>query len=289
MDQMDLDKVQQFLQNTKSPITKGKGGVPLAYELDGDTKVFTLTTSRIQWETIPGQLQDAYAYNEMLPGPELRVTEGDKVRVILRNGMPESTVIHFHGLQAVPNAMDGVGNLTQPPVKPGQTFAYNFVAKNPGTHMYHSHINAMKQVGGGLLGAFIIEPKDKSTYPKYDKEYTLVLNDTLLGFTINGKGFPATEALTAKKGERLLLRFMNEGNMSHPMHLHGMPMQVYARDGYPLPQPYLCDTIDVAPGNRYEVFVDATEAGAWAFHCHILTHAEGDEGMFGLVTALVVA
>jgi FtsP/CotA-like multicopper oxidase with cupredoxin domain len=98
MDQMDLDKVQQFLQNSKSPITKGKGGVPLAYELDGDTKVFTLTTSRIQWETIPGQLQDAYAYNEMLPGPELRVTEGDKVRVILRNGMPESTVIHFHGL-----------------------------------------------------------------------------------------------------------------------------------------------------------------------------------------------
>jgi len=289
MDQEDLDKVQQFLKNTTEPITKGKGGVPLAYELDGETKVFTLTTSKIQWETVPGQLQDAYAYNAMLPGPELRVTEGDKVRVLLRNGMPESTVIHFHGLQGVANAMDGVGNLTQPPVKPGQMFTYEFVAKNPGTHMYHSHINSMKQVAGGLLGAFIVEPKDKSTSPAYDKEYTLVLNDTVLGFTINGKGFPATEALTAKKGERLLLRFLNEGNMNHPMHLHGMPMQVYARDGYPLPQPYLCDTLDVAPGNRYEVFVDATEEGAWAFHCHILTHAEGDQGMFGLVTALVVS
>jgi FtsP/CotA-like multicopper oxidase with cupredoxin domain len=288
MDQMDLDKIQQFLENSTNPITRGKGGVPLAYERDGNTKVFTLTTSKIEWETIPGQTQTAFAYNAMLPGPEIRVTEGDRVRVILRNGMPESTVIHFHGLQGVPNAMDGVGNLTQPPVKPGMQFAYEFVAKNPGTHMYHSHINAMKQVGGGLLGALIIEPKDRSSYPTYDKEYTMVLNDTILGFTINGKGFPATEALTAKQGERILLRFLNEGNMSHPMHLHGVPMQVYARDGYPLPQPYLCDTLDVAPGNRYEVFVEATELGAWAFHCHILTHAEGGEGMFGLVTALVV-
>ena len=288
MDAMDLDKIQQFLANTKAPITKGKGGMPLAYELDGGTKVFTLTTHKIQWETTPGQFQDAHAYNDMLPGPEIRVTEDDKVRVVLRNGLPESTVVHFHGLRGIPNKMDGVGNLTQPPVKPGETFAYEFVAKPVGTHMYHSHINAMKQVGSGMLGALIIEPKDKSTYPKFDKEYTLVLNDTLLGFTINGKGFPATEALTAKQGERLLIRFMNEGNMSHPMHLHGMPMQVYARDGYPLPQPYLCDTLDVAPGNRYEVLVDATEVGAWAFHCHILTHAEGDEGMFGLVTALVV-
>jgi FtsP/CotA-like multicopper oxidase with cupredoxin domain len=288
MDHADLDKIQQFLQNTKQPITKGKGGVPLAYEMDGDTKVFTLTTSMIKWETTPGNVVDAYAYNEMLPGPEIRVTQGDKVRVILRNGLAESTVIHFHGLQGMPNAMDGVGNLTQPPVKPGQTFTYEFVAKNSGTHMYHSHINAMKQVGGGLLGAFIIEPKDKSTYPQFDKEYTMVLNDTLLGFTINGKGFPATEALTANLGQRLLIRFMNEGNMEHPMHLHGMPMWVYAVDGYPLPNPYWCDTLNVAPGNRYEVFVDCTDPGAWAFHCHILTHAEGDIGMFGLVTALVV-
>jgi FtsP/CotA-like multicopper oxidase with cupredoxin domain len=289
MDASDLEQIKKFLENQTNPITKGKGGVPLAYELDGDTKVFTITTTKIDWETVPGQSQTAYAYNGMLPGPEIRVTEGDKVRVILRNGLPESTVIHFHGLRGIPNGMDGVGNLTQPPVEPGKTFTYEFVAKPVGTHMYHSHINAMKQVGSGLLGSLIIEPKDKSSYPKYDKEYTMVLNDTILGFTINGKGFPATEALTAKKGERLLIRFLNEGNMSHPMHLHGMPMLVYARDGYPLPQPYYCDTLDVAPGNRYEVFVDADEEGAWAFHCHILTHAEGDQGMFGLVTALVVA
>ena len=288
MDADDLKMVQQFLANTKSAITKGKGGAPLAFEMDGDTKVFKLTTSKIQWETTPGQMQDAYAYNEMLPGPEIRVTEGDKVRVILRNGMPESTTIHWHGLHGIANGMDGVGNITQPPVKPGETFTYEFVAKPSGTHMYHSHLHAMKQVGSGMLGPLIIEPKDKSNYPKFDREYTMVLNDTLLGFTINGKGFPATDAFTAKKGEKVLFRFMNEGNMNHPMHLHGMPMLVYARDGYLLPQPYTCDTLDVAPGNRYEAIVEATDEGVWAFHCHILTHAEGDQGMFGLVTALVV-
>jgi FtsP/CotA-like multicopper oxidase with cupredoxin domain len=142
-------------------------------------------------------------------------------------------------------------------------------------------------VNRGLLGAFIIDPKDASTYPKYDKEYILVLNDTTLGFTINGKGFPATEALTATQGQRILIRWLNEGLMNHPMHLHGMPMEVFARDGYPI-APYTCDTLDVAPGNRYDTIVEATDKGVWAFHCHILSHAESPAGFFGLVTALVV-
>jgi FtsP/CotA-like multicopper oxidase with cupredoxin domain len=143
-------------------------------------------------------------------------------------------------------------------------------------------------VNRGLLGAFIVDPKDPAKMPQYDKEYVLVLNDSSLGFTINGKGFPATEMLTAKKGQRLLIRWMNEGLMNHPMHLHGMPMLVTAIDGYPLPNPYLCDTVDVAPGNRYDTVVDCTEEGAWAFHCHILSHAENPSGFFGLTTVLKV-
>jgi FtsP/CotA-like multicopper oxidase with cupredoxin domain len=143
-------------------------------------------------------------------------------------------------------------------------------------------------VNRGLLGAFIIDPKDAASYPKYDREYIMVLNDLNLGFTINGKGFPATEALTAKKGERVLIRFLNEGVMNHPMHLHGMPMQIVAKDGWPLTPPQMCDTIDVAPGNRYDAIVEATETGTWVFHCHILSHAEGPQGMFGLVTAMIV-
>ena len=132
-------------------------------------------------------------------------------------------------------------------------------------------------------------PKDKSTEPEYDKEYTLILNDGPIGqFTINGKSFPAGEPLTAKQGEKLRIRFMNEGLMIHPMHLHGMPMLVTHNDGYALPQPYMCDTLNIAPGERYDVIVHATEPGTWAFHCHILSHAESKHGMFGMVTALVV-
>ena len=154
--------------------------------------------------------------------------------------------------------------------------------------MYHSHHNSMEQVGKGLLGAFIVEPKDKSKFLAYDKEYTIVLNDTLNGFSLNGKSFPATDLLTAKLGQKILVRFMNEGLMNHPMHLHGMGMQVIAKDGYLLPQPYWCDVVDVPPGNRFDVIIDAHNPGAWAFHCHTLSHAESNTGMFGLVTALVV-
>ncbi len=74
----------------------------------------------------------------------------------------------------------------------------------------------------------------------------------------------------------------------HPMHLHGMPMKVIAKDGYPVPQPYLLDTLPIEPGERWDVLIQATEAGVWAFHCHVLNHAESDHGMHGMVTALIV-
>jgi FtsP/CotA-like multicopper oxidase with cupredoxin domain len=116
-----------------------------------------------------------------------------------------------------------------------------------------------------------------------------VLNDGPIGgFSLNGKGFPATQPLVAKKGEKILIRYMNEGLMIHPMHLHGMPMTVFAQDGYLAPQPYMCDTLNIAPGQRFETIVEATEPGIWAFHCHILNHAESEHGMFGMVTALIV-
>jgi FtsP/CotA-like multicopper oxidase with cupredoxin domain len=191
----------------------------------------------------------------------------------------------------VPNAMDGVPFITQPPIKPGETFTYEFTARegNAGSHMYHSHHNAAEQVTKGLLGAFIIEPKEPASRPAFDREYTLILNDGPIGgFTLNGKSFPATQPLTAKQGETILIRYMNEGLMIHPMHLHGMPQLVIAQDGYLTPQPYRCDTLNIAPGQRWEVLVDATDVGVWAFHCHILSHAESNHGMFGMVTALVV-
>jgi FtsP/CotA-like multicopper oxidase with cupredoxin domain len=284
MDAMHEAGIKAFLAGKE---TTTKGNQPLAPKMDGDVKVFELTSSVIQWEYAKGQKVEAWAYNEQVPGPELRVTEGDKVRVIVKNQLPESTAVHFHGVLVV-NAMDGVPFITQKPIKPGASFTYEFTAKNPGSHMYHSHHNSTKQVGKGQLGAFIIEPKDKSKDPAFDVEHTMVLNDQLGGFTINGKGFPATAPIVVKKGQKLRIRYMNEGQLIHPMHLHGLPQLLFAKDGWNLSQPWYCDTLNVAPGERWDVIVDCTEPGAWAFHCHILSHAEGEHGMFGMVTALVV-
>ncbi|TAK60544.1 MAG: copper oxidase [Dehalococcoidia bacterium] len=287
MDAMHKRGIEDFLANTKAPITKGKGNQPLEPKIESGVKVFDLTVDEVQWETVPGVTFKAFGYNNMLPGPVIRATEGDAVRVNVKNNLKESTTVHWHGLY-VPNPMDGVPFINQPPIEPGANFTYEFTLRNSGTHMYHSHHNSLNQVNRGLLGAFIVDPKDRASYPAYDREYIMVLNDLNLGFTINGKGFPATDAVVAKKGEKVLVRFMNEGTMNHPMHLHGQPMRLVAKDGWILPAPITCDTVDVAPGNRWDAIIDATEVGAWAFHCHILTHAEGEKGMFGLVTALIV-
>jgi FtsP/CotA-like multicopper oxidase with cupredoxin domain len=287
MDAMHKKGVEDFLKNQKTPITKGKGNQPLESKVENGVRVFNLTVDDVKWEVAPEKTSDAHGYNKMLPGPVIRATEGETVRIVVKNNLKESTAVHWHGLY-VPNNMDGVPYVNQDPIKPGATFTYEFTLRNAGTHMYHSHHNSMDQVNRGLLGVFIVDPKDPSTYPQYDREYLFVLNDLNLGFTINGKGFPATDAFTAKKGERVLIRYLNEGVMNHPVHLHGMAMQVFARDGYALPQPYTCDTLDVAAGQRFDVIVEATEPGAWAFHCHNLTHAEGPRGMFGMVTALIV-
>jgi FtsP/CotA-like multicopper oxidase with cupredoxin domain len=263
------------------------GNQPLEPRMEKGVKVFDLVARKVQWETEPGKFAEAWAYNEMVPGPMIRVREGDRVRVNIKNELPESTAVHFHGLE-LPNAMDGVPFITQPPVKPGESYTYEFTAPNPGSHMYHSHHNSTKQVSLGLLGAFIIDPRDRSSEPHTDGDHLFILNDGLNGFTINGKGFPATQPIVAKLGDTVRIRFMNEGMMIHPMHLHGMHMTVIAKDGWPQPQPWKCDTLNVAPGERWDVLVKCNNPGTWAFHCHILPHAESEHGMFGMVTALVV-
>jgi len=270
------------------------GTEALAPRLEGEAKVFDLTIERTKHrlDAVKPPI-DALGYNAMWPGPTLRVVEGDLVRASFTNKLPETTGVHFHG-QRLPNNMDGVPHVTQDPIQPGATFTYEFVARTPGSHMYHSHHNATDQVGRGLLGAFIVDPRDPAERPanKYGvtQDIIWISNDALGGFTINGRGFPATRPLAAKLGERIYIRFMNEGNMMHPWHLHGTPMRVVARDGYPLGSAaFTCDTLGVNPGERYDVVVDCDEPGVWAFHCHILPHAEGRDGMFGMVTALIVS
>ena len=261
---------------------------PMEYTMSDDGyKVFELTCSEIEWETEPGSVFPAFAYNEMVPGPEIRVTEGDKIRINVTNLMNESTGIHFHGLD-VPNSQDGIPFITQPAIEPGGTFTYEFEIKGSGSYMYHSHHNAAEQVVRGLLGAFIIEPADMSREPEVDAEYVMLLNDSGLGYTINGRSFPYTQPIIANYGDRIRIRYMNEGLMIHPMHPHGVPMTVFAKDGWNLPAPYKADTLNVAPGERYDVLMDCTNPGVWALHCHILTHAESRRGLYGMTTALII-
>ncbi|MCA9867557.1 MAG: multicopper oxidase domain-containing protein [Anaerolineales bacterium] len=285
MDAMHEAGIKTFVDGIGS--NPGFWGTPLEFTMDGDTKVFELTCAETQWAVEPDFVINAMTYNGILPGPVIRVTEGDKVRVLVHNEMTQSTSVHWHGV-IVPNNMDGVPYITQPPIKPGETFTYEFQTKNAGSHMYHSHHNAAEQVTRGLLGAFLIDPKDKSQEPEYDSDYVLILNDASTGFSINGKGFPHTQPIVAKLGEKIRIRYMNEGLVIHPMHLHGLEQLVFAKDGWNLPQPYYADTVNIAPGERYDVIVDCHTPGIWAFHCHILSHAESAHGMFGMVTAVVV-
>ncbi len=286
IDRLHKAQVDAFLANIGKDEIFWNRRLEPTVDADG-TKVFEITCQEVEWETEPGQVFPAFTYNGIVPGPELRVTEGDKVRVIVKNDMNESTGVHFHGV-LVSYDQDGVPFVTQPPIEPGGTFTYEFTATNPGSHMYHSHHNAAEQVIRGLLGAFIIEPADKSVDPEVTAEYTMILNDSGLGYTINGKSFPYTQPIVAKKGDRVRIRYMNEGLMIHPMHLHGLPQLVTHKDGYLLPQPHKGDTINIAPGERIDVVVDAIEAGLWAFHCHILTHAESRRGLYGMTTVFVV-
>lgn len=269
--------------------TDGLGGQVLAPKVLSDgTKEFDLVAKTVKWEVEPGKFVEAQTYNGVVPGPTLKVNPGDKVRVVIKNEMKESTAIHFHGLMT-PNSMDGVPGVTQDPIKPGDTFTYRWTAQStPAVGMYHSHQFAVHQVPNGMAGAFLIGDMPLPDGVTVSQQVPMMLNDSgTIGFAINGKSFPATAPIIAKQGDWIEINYLNEGGAIHPMHLHGMPQLVIAKDGFPV-TPYEADTIAVAPGERYTVLVHATEPGVWVWHCHILSHAENDTAMFGMVTALIV-
>jgi manganese oxidase len=269
--------------------TATNGNQSLAYAMDGTTKVFDLKAQHVNWEVLPGEFVDAYAYNGQVPGSLIRATEGDQVRINFTNELPEPTVIHFHGPK-LPNSMDGVVGVTQNVIQPGQTYSYEFVAQPSGTFMYHTHHNSAEQESKGLFGIFIVDPKEPTL--KYDREVIQVLSETGGYFLINGKAFPATEPIEAKLGERLLIRLVNLGQMTHPMHMHGHPFQIVATDGYAVPeaQARTKDVVNIGPGERYDLLMTADNPGTWLFHCHILTHVQNhgvEPG--GMITVLKVS
>jgi FtsP/CotA-like multicopper oxidase with cupredoxin domain len=280
--------------------TEGAGNQLLEPKLLADgTKQFEVTIAISPWEVEAGRFVDAWTYNGQVPGPAIRVDDGDRVEVVFHNQLPMGTDVHFHGVR-LENQMDGVAPLTQPLIEPGESFTYSFVAVGPAVSMYHAHHHAQLQVPNGLFGTIIIGdtplptgrvvggievPEDLALVA----ELPMVLNDAgVIGFSLNGKSFPATEPLVVGVDDWFVVHYYNEGLQIHPMHLHGFPQLVFSKDGYPLDEPYWVDTLNVAPGERYSILVHADAAGAWVWHCHILNHVEREEGMFGMVTAVIV-
>jgi hypothetical protein len=257
-------------------------------KIDKGVKVFELTAKKIQWETEPGKIRRGLGVQR--PGAGAAdPRQGRRPRS--RHCAQPTAGIDGRALSRSPGAERSgrcaVSSRSRRSNRVSRTRTSSRVP-NAGSHMYHSHHNSAKQVGLGLLGAFIVEPKEPTAHDRVDVDEVLVLNDGAHGYTFNGKSFPATQPIVAKLGQKVRIRYMNEGMMIHPMHLHGMHMTVIAKDGWPVPAPWRCDTLNIAPGERWDVIVDCNNPGTWAFHCHILPHAESEHGMFGMVTALVV-
>ncbi|HET6318132.1 MAG TPA: multicopper oxidase domain-containing protein [Chloroflexota bacterium] len=272
---------------------------------------FELTAAPLKWEIQPGLVVDGWGFNNSVPGPELKVREGDLVRVKLHNRLPVPTTIHWHGID-VPLDQDGVPGLSQPPVEPGADFTYEFVATNPGTRWYHSHVDSTSQLELGLYGAMIVEPRDPEPV-EYDRDFTYVLDERALDFTpavamgdaqvrnrdsgngrggalqydqflMNGKAGDAIQPLTIAPGERIRVRLVNAGSLPHAMHVHGHSFKIIATDGNPVPPAaqLLKDTVLIGPAERYDLEIDGANPGIWMFHCHMPNHQDN-----GMMTAMV--
>lgn len=273
--------------------TETLGNQVLPFQIEDGVKVFEITAQPVRWTFMDGVEQVAWTYNGTVPGPMIRVTEGERVRFVVRNDLPEDTTVHWHGIE-VPHGMDGVPDVSQAPIAPGETFVYEFEARPAGTFWYHSHVDPDIQIGAGLHGAFIIDPMVPEADPP-DVDKVLILNEWRFSggqtygampmagmdpnfFTINGKAFPSTETITAKVGDTIRLRFIAAGQFVHPMHLHGVPFQIVATDGHPVPEAarLVKDTVAVAPGERYDIEFEVTAPGIWMVHCHISHHTTND-------------
>lgn len=245
-----------------------------------------LVVEEIEWEIAPGMVVKAWGYNGRTPGPTIEAVEGDRVRILVTNRLSEPTAVHWHGV-LLPSGMDGVQGLSQPPIEPGETFAYEFTLKQHGTQMYHSHGDEMVQIGLGSMGFFIIHPRQPTE--RIDRDYAIFLNEWFVPpgsaradpnvmtdfniFTFNSRAYPGTAPLVARTGERVRLRFGNVGQESHPIHLHGHTFNVVATDGGDIPESarWPETTVAVFPGQTRDVEFTAV-AGDWAMHCHRRHH-----------------
>ncbi|HWH13103.1 MAG TPA: copper oxidase, partial [Miltoncostaeaceae bacterium] len=264
------------------------GTKPLPYTMDGGVKVFRLTAAPAKWRLDDDTTVEAWTYNGQVPGPVIRGRVGERVRIVVTNRLPEPTTIHWHGL-SLPIREDGVPGISHDPIAPGKTFTYEFTLRHVGMNMYHPHYNTLEQQTKGLYGALVVDPAEG---PRRDvKEVFQVLSEMNGKFLINGRSFPSTDAYTVRRGQKVLIRTVNLGEMDHPMHLHGFLFTVVGADGGEVPASarFPRYTQNVAPGESYDMEFTPDQRGAWLFHCHIIGHVTGPGGSdAGMITAFAV-
>jgi manganese oxidase len=273
-------------QDHRSVVTLNGSSLP--WKMQDGCKVFHLIAAPCQREFAKGMTVNAWGYNGSTPGPTIEAVEGDRVRILVTNKLPESTSIHWHGI-LLPNGMDGVSGLTQPAIAPGETYAYEFTLRQSGTFMYHPHADETVQMAMGMMGMFIIHPKDGS-HPA-DRDYCIMLHNwdiepgaktpkstTMTDFnlwTMNSRVFPGIDAMVAKLGDRVRIRLANLSMHDHPMHIHGVNMKVTCTDGGWVPESaqWPETTVLVPVGSTRAVEFIADNPGDWPFHCHKTHHA----------------
>ena len=288
------------LASTQAPLQPPNGrpynpvvtlnGWTLPWRMNNGAKEFHLVAEPVVREMAPGMKAHLWGYNGQSPGPTIEVVEGDRVRIFVTNKLPEHTTIHWHG-QRLPNGMDGVGGLNQPQIPVGKTFVYEFVARRPGTFMYHPHADEMTQMAMGMMGFWVTHPREKNPLiDPVDRDFCFLLNAydidpgsytpkimTMLEFNLwswNSRIFPGIDPLVVRKNDRVRIRIGNLTMTDHPIHLHGHEFLVTGSDGGPTPKSARWPevTVDVAVGQMRQIEFIADEEGDWAFHCHKSHH-----------------
>jgi len=298
------EPVIQSSPDTQTPLYPNTGrdynpvitlnGWTLPWRMKNGVKEFHLVAEPVVREIAPGMKAHLWGYNGQSPGPTIEVVEGDRVRIFVTNKLPEETSVHWHG-QRLPNGMDGVSGLTQPPIGVGETYAYEFIARRPGTFMYHPHADEMTQMAMGMMGFWVTHPKKEGNkkHPIIDdvqRDFCFLINSydidpgsytpkimTMLDFNLwtwNSRAFPGIDTLNVRLNDKVRIRIGNLTMTNHPIHLHGHEFEVTGTDGGPVPKTARWPevTTDVAVGQMRQIEFIANEEGDWAFHCHKSHH-----------------
>ena len=263
-------------------------GWTLPWRIKDGWKEFHLVAEPVVRELAPGMKAHLWGYNGSSPGPTIEAVEGDRVRIFVTNKLPEHTTVHWHGVE-LPNGMDGVGGLTQPHIKPGKTFAYEFILRRSGTFMYHPHADEMVQMAMGMMGMLVVHPRDPH-FMRVDRDFVFVMASydidpgsyvpkvmTMTDFNLwswNSRVFPGIDPLVVRQGDRVRVRIGNLTMTNHPIHKHGEPFTVTCTDGGWVPESARFPevTTDVAVGAVRAFEFNARDPGDWAIHCHKSHH-----------------